>query len=312
MDSRVAAEECTSINRAAVFETYRSRETSLAELAIWRALPVRGRRLIGPWCFLDRYGPVTFEGRKPMDVAPHPHIGLQTVSWLLDGEVIHHDSLGCEALVRPGGVNVMTAGRGIAHSEETPGQNSGRLNGVQLWTALPDEERNREPSFQHIAEVPKLDLGGGVVQLFAGRLASTSSPSTMFSPGVGADIEILRGSRLSIPVKETWEHGFFVLEGDAAFEGHELERNVMAYVGCGRSEVVLRSRGGASVLLIGGEPFPEPVLMWWNFAARTPEEIAAARSGWEEGTRFGGVPGYKGPRIPAPPLSRLATPNPAS
>ncbi|MFP5245754.1 MAG: pirin family protein, partial [Thermoanaerobaculia bacterium] len=135
-------------------ESYRSHRTSLGTLPIWRALPVRERRLIGPWCFLDRYGPLSFTDEKPMDVAPHPHIGLQTVSWLFDGEVLHHDTLGMEGLVRPGGVNVMTSGRGIAHAEETPKGNSGSLNGVQLWIALPDAHRHTAPNFEHVAEVP--------------------------------------------------------------------------------------------------------------------------------------------------------------
>ena len=124
-----------------VFIAHSNRETHLGDLKIFRALPMRERRMVGPWCFLDRFGPMTFEDAKPMNVPPHPHIGLQTVSWLLEGEVRHTDSLNYEAVVRPGGVNVMTAGRGIAHAEETPVNNSGRLNGVQLWAALPVECR---------------------------------------------------------------------------------------------------------------------------------------------------------------------------
>src|SRR5215510_13522902 len=119
-----------------------ARQTEVGSLRILRALPRRQRRMVGPWCFLDRYGPIGFSSEKPMDVAPHPHIGLQTVSWLVAGEIVHHDSLGCEALMRAGELNLMTAGSGIAHSEETPRQNSGQLDGVQLWVALPDEQRH--------------------------------------------------------------------------------------------------------------------------------------------------------------------------
>src|SRR5215211_6971660 len=146
-----------------LFETHPAHTTALGALPILRALPTRGRRLIGPWCFLDRYGPISFTDQKPMDVAPHPHIGLQTVSWLLQGEIVHNDSLGNEALLRPGGVNVMTSGGGIAHAEETPRKNSGRLNGVQLWIALPDAYRNGQASFQHIDEVPIIEQAGGTV-----------------------------------------------------------------------------------------------------------------------------------------------------
>ena len=135
-------------------ESYPSREMAVGALVVSRALPVRGRRMIGPWCFLDRYGPLTFTAGRPMDVAPHPHIGLQTVTWLLEGEVVHDDSLGCEAVARPGAVNVMTSGRGIAHAERTPVVNTGRLSGIQLWTALPDQYRHLPPSFQHVERVP--------------------------------------------------------------------------------------------------------------------------------------------------------------
>ncbi len=155
VQTKVAAQTCHASDvHGSVFEGFPARETSLGTLKILRALPVRQKRLVGAWCFLDRFGPLSFNDAKPMDVAPHPHIGLQTVSWLLQGEIVHHDSLGSEALLRPGGVNVMTSGGGIAHAEETPAKNSGLLNGVQLWIALPEANRNGEASFQHINEVP--------------------------------------------------------------------------------------------------------------------------------------------------------------
>src|SRR5687768_1738697 len=145
-----------------------ARTTSLGPLEIRRLLPVRQRRLIGPWCFLDRYGPLSFTDEKPMDVAPHPHIGLQTVTWLLDGEVVHDDSLGYEAVLRPNGVNVMTSGAGIAHAEQTPQDNSGRLNGVQLWVALLDAQRQMPPGFMQVKEVPVLESPDALVRVFAG------------------------------------------------------------------------------------------------------------------------------------------------
>ena len=139
----VAAEECAALGAPQPqLESYRNRELNLGSLAVTRALPIRERRLVGPWCFLDRFGPLSFSAGTPMDVAPHPHIGLQTVTWLLDGEVIHADDLGSESLLRPGAVNVMTSGGGIAHAEQTPRDNSGRLDGVQLWVALPDTQRH--------------------------------------------------------------------------------------------------------------------------------------------------------------------------
>lgn len=294
------------------FEEHPGRETALGELTIWRALPARGRRLIGPWCFLDRYGPLSFGDGKPMDVAPHPHIGLQTVSWLLEGEVIHHDSIGGEGVARPGGVNVMTAGSGISHAEETPRSNIGRLNGLQLWVALPDAHRHIAPSFQPLREVPRLELRGGIAQLFMGAMENAVSAADSYSDGIGADLEVHRGETLTLPARADREHGVMLLDGDADVDGHPLALNTMVYLGTERSELVFRSTAGARVLLLGGVPFAEPVLMWWNFVARTPEEMAAARREWEEGEAFGSVPQYDGPRLHAPSLMKLAAPNPAS
>src|SRR5258705_9190052 len=156
--TKVAAQPCeASCVNESVFERFPAHETTVGSLRIVRALPNRQKRLVGPWCFLDRFGPLSFSEAKPMDVAPHPHIGLQTVSWLLQGELVHNDSLGHEALLRPGGVNVMTSGAGIAHAEETPQKNSGHLNGVQLGIALPDAYRHGQASFQHIEEVPIIE-----------------------------------------------------------------------------------------------------------------------------------------------------------
>ena len=284
---------------AVKFETHASRRTQLGPLDIWRALPTRGRRMIGAWCFLDRYGPISFSSEKPMDVATHPHIGIQTVSWLLEGEVVHHDSIGCEGVVRPGGVNVMTSGRGIAHAEETPASNVGRLNGVQLWIALPDASRNIEPSFQHVPEVPVTNVGEVEVRVFTGEAFGVASPAQRFSDLVGADVSV--HGETTLPLDPTFEYGIFTLDGDDA--------NTLYYLPPGESELTLKKQ---RVLLLGGKPFGEQVLMWWNFVARTRDDIAAAREDWQAGRRFGDVPQYKGPRLHAPALMRLAEPNPAS
>ena len=262
--------------------------------------------MVGPWCFLDRFGPLTFANGKPMDVGAHPHIGIQTVSWLLDGEVVHHDSLGHDAPLRPGGVNIMTAGQGIAHAEETPRRNSGRLSGVQLWVALPDPHRNAAASFQHVAAVPTLVLPGGLVQVFTGELGGISSPAERFSDLTGADVEVRPGEALTLPLRAEFEHGFFLLDGDGAFEGQDIETRTLYYLPPGRSEGAFRSRDGARILLLGGTPFGEKILMWWNFVARTTAEIQAARRDWAEYRRFGKIPGYRGERIEAPEMMRLA------
>jgi redox-sensitive bicupin YhaK (pirin superfamily) len=309
----VAAEECVALGAPGrQLESYPHRQVHLGNLPIARALPVRDRRLVGPWCFLDRFGPLTFSAGTPMDVAPHPHIGLQTVSWLLDGEVVHDDSLGFEALLRPGGVNVMTAGDGIAHAEQTPRHNTGRLNGVQLWVALPEAHRHTAAGFVHLDEVPAIESPGGLVQVFAGRIGAAASPVRSFSGLVGADLRVHPGATLDLPLAEDFEHAVLVLGGEAMLEGQRLDEGQLYYLGTTRSDVRFSSAGGGRLLLVGGPPFPERIVMWWNFVARTPEEIAEARNDWEERRRFGEVRAYEGPRLDAPELTRLARPNPIS
>ncbi len=293
-------------------DEYANYEIALGTLRISRALPVKGRRMIGPWCFLDRFGPLSFTGGMPMDVAPHPHMGLQTVTWLLEGEVVHDDSLGEEAVLRPGGVNVMTSGHAIAHAERTPSDNTGRLNGVQLWTALPERDRHDAPSFQHVALAPVLEPTGGIVRVFSGELAGATSPAHHVSELTGGDLQVHRGGTLEISLRPDFEYAALVLSGDCSLDGQQLRERVLYYLGMQRADASFASQNGARLLLIGGPPFPETILMWWNFVARTPEEIRDAREDWENGRRFGAVTAYKGQRLHAPELVRLARPNPVS
>jgi hypothetical protein len=309
----VSAEECVALGASRrQLESYPNREVNLGALAIARALPIRDRRLVGPWCFLDRFGPLTFSEGKPMDVAPHPHTGLQTVTWLHEGEVVHDDSLGGASMLRPGGVNVMTSGAGIAHAEQTPREHSGRLNGVQLWTALPDRHRNGPPEFTHVAEVPVIERPEGVVQVFAGNLEGATSPAPCYSPLLGADVRVHPRQGLDVPLEPTYEHAVLVMSGDCAFDGEPLAERMLYYLGTTRSQGNFKSNAGSRVLLIGGPPFPETILMWWNFVGCTPEEIAQARTDWEERRRFGEVVAYNGPRLNPPSLVPFARPNPAS
>lgn len=274
-----------------------------AGLTVERALPTRRRRLVGPWCFLDHFGPLGFADRKAMDVAPHPHIGLQTVSWLFEGEALHHDSLGFTGVARPGELNLMTAGRGIAHSEETPARNSGRLHGVQLWVALPDAERGREPGFDHYRDLPVLEPGGGRAQVFMGALAGAASGTRAFSPLVGADVQAGAHSAVRLPLEAGWEHALIVIDGDASLDGTLLAPHALHHLGTGRSGIEIASRWGARIVLVGGAPLGESIVMWWNFVARTHGEIEAARRDWEQHRRFGDVKAYRGPRLTAPPLA---------
>jgi len=291
---------------------YPNREVELGSTKIWRALPIRGRRMVGPWCFLDRFGPHTFTDGKPMEVAPHPHMGLQTVTWLVEGEVLHNDSLGFEALLGAGGVNVMTSGSGIAHAEQTPAENSGRLNGAQLWVALPDRDRNVAPDLQHLDSVPRWESRGGLAQVFAGSVEYARSTAVHYSDIIGADIEVYADAPLTLPLDRAFEHAVLLLSGDCTLDGQSLEPHLLYYLETGRHEMELRSRERARILLIGGPPFEEKIVMWWNFVARTRDEIAQARAEWEAGERFGEVTAYRGARLPAPELASAAPPNPAS
>jgi len=309
----VAAEECVALGATRPrLEAYPNRDLSLGSLAISRALPIRDRRMIGPWCFLDRFGPLTFSDGKPMDVAPHPHMGLQTVTWLLDGEVVHDDSLGYESVLRPNGVNVMTSGAGIAHAEQTPRDHTGRLDGVQLWVALLDAHRQMPPGFTQVTDVPGLDSPDALVRVFAGTLHGTTSPAPHYSDLVGADLTLQPRRTCALPLAPSYEHAVLVLSGDCTVDGQRLDARVLYYLGTDRSEVAFGSQDGGRVLLIGGPPFPETILMWWNFVARTPDEIAHARDDWEQQRRFGEVTAYAGARLAAPSLARFARPNPVS
>lgn len=283
-------------------------------ITVRRLLPRSARRMVGPWCFLDIFGPLRFGEGKPMDVPPHPHCGLQTVTWLLEGEVLHKDSLDSEAMAVPGALNLMTSGRGIAHSEETPHGNSGRLHGVQLWTALPEAHRDVEPTFEHHASRPILELAGGRAAIILGSLGGRAGEGRTFWPLVGADLAPSGSAPMVVPLDPSFEHAVVPLAGAVGLEGHALARDTLYYLGLGRGEIALRGAGGGGrVLLLGGAPFGERILMWWNFVARTGDEVAAAREDWEAGRRFGEVRAYAGSRLAAPKLvARPVAPNAAS
>ena len=294
-------------------ETYPPRVTDLAGIPVRRLVPARGRRLVGPWCFLDLFGPVDVDRETPMDVAPHPHIGLQTVTWLFEGEAVHKDSLDAEAVARPGALNLMTAGAGIAHSEETPPRHSSRLHGAQLWLALPDARRHDPPAFDHYPERPLAEGVGWRARVFLGELAGTEAPARVFSPLVGAEVTIDAGAYVALPLRPDYEHAVVPLDGECAQGDAPLAAGTLHYLAPGADEVPLRAAGATRLLLVGGAPFGETILMWWNFVARASDELVAARDDWEAGRRFGDVRRYAGPRIPAPAFTGRPVPaNPIS
>jgi quercetin 2,3-dioxygenase len=275
-------------------------------LEVERFLPTRGRRMVGAWCFLDRYGPADVSASAGMQVAPHPHTGLQTVSWLLAGEILHRDSVGSVQMVRPGELNLMTAGHGISHSERSPQQRPDLLRGVQLWTALPAAAAGIAPHFEHHADLPVLQLEGARATVVLGTLGSVTSPATAYTPIVGADVVVSPAFPVSLPLRPDFEHAVLVLDGEAVVAGERVGPDELVYLGSDRQELGLESAGGARLLLLGGEPFDEQIVMWWNFIGRSHDEVVAQREDWEaEADRFGVVVDDVGPRLPAPPLPGL-------
>ncbi len=273
------------------------------DTVIRRALPSAKLRTVGAWCFLDHAGPVQFAPGHGMHVGPHPHIGLQTFTWMIDGEVLHRDSLGCEQLIRPGQVNLMTAGRGIVHSEDTP-IDGGRLHAAQLWIALPDSQRHREPCFRNYAELPALDCGGLRVTVLAGTAFGMTSPVQVYTPLVGMDLLATRAGTDELPLDPSFEHAALVLRGQAVIAGESLVPGELLYLGRWRDTLLLQSEADTQILLLGGEPFTETPLLWWNFVARTQDEIEQALADWNQGSpRFAPVPGAVTAPIDAPSMT---------
>jgi redox-sensitive bicupin YhaK (pirin superfamily) len=274
-----------------------------------RTLPQRKRSLIGGWCFVDHYGPDEVSARGGMRVPPHPHTGLQTVSWLFAGEIEHRDSVGSHAMVRPGELNLMTAGRGISHSEVSTRQTT-TLHGVQLWVALPAAFRDAAPFFEH--KVPVVGrLGDAEVRTFVGSLAGSGTDATVFSPLGGAQLTAPAGTTIVVPLDPTFEHGILVDAGEATVDGTPVPVAHLAYVCPGRStlEVTVGERD-ARLILLGGEPLREQIVMWWNFIGRSHDDIVRSRADWQREVidgadpdgRFGHISGYDGSPLPAPEL----------
>jgi redox-sensitive bicupin YhaK (pirin superfamily) len=263
----------------------------LRAMRVDRVMPQRGLPTVGAWCFLDAFGPHD----ERMRVLPHPHIGLQTVTWPLAGEIHHRDSLGSDVLVRPGQLNLMTAGRGVAHSEFSVSE--GPLHGLQLWVALPAGSAAMPPAFEQHVELPVWSAPGVTATVIMGALGDAESPATTHTPLVGADLTITAAA--TVPLRPEYEHAVLAMTA-VTVAGTRLRKGQLLYLDTGRRELELAGPAGRA-LLLGGEPFPDDLVMWWNFVGRSHEEIAAARADWEAG-RFGEVAGHDGARIPAPGL----------
>lgn len=282
-----------------------ARSSDLGEgMLVRRALPTRGRRMVGAWCFLDHVGPAQFAAGQGLRVGPHPHIGLQTFTWMIEGELLHRDSLGFEQWIRPGQVNLMTAGRGIAHAEESPAA-AGRVHAAQLWIALPQAQRAIAPAFEHYPQLPQISHAGWTLTVLVGELLGARSPVAVHSPLLGVDLYATRAASLTLPLQVEFEHALLCLEGAAQIEDVRLVPGALLYLGLQREHLHLQAETGTRLLLVGGAPFGEEVLLWWNFVARTPEEVLQATEQWNSGHGFGEVPGTSLPRLVAPDPSRL-------
>jgi redox-sensitive bicupin YhaK (pirin superfamily) len=284
-------------------------ETRAAEigggLIIRRALPSRRRRMVGAWCFLDHAGPMEFGRGGGMGVGPHPHVGLQTFTWMIEGAVMHRDSLGNEQLITPGQVNLMTAGRGIAHAEDSDSAAGSRLHAVQLWIALPDAQRHRAPAFRNYPHLPLVELGGFSVRVLAGSAFGHTSPAEVYSPLVGLDLAAAGPARISVPLTASFEHAALVLSGAASIEDEALTPGTLLYLGSARERLALSCEAAARIILVGGAPFGEDILLWWNFVARNAQEMEQAARDWNTGQRFGAVHGSPSPRLTAPEVTGL-------
>ncbi|MEO7351179.1 MAG: pirin family protein [Marmoricola sp.] len=278
----------------------------LRAMTVRRTLPQRQRSLIGAWCFLDHYGPDEVDGSGGMVVPPHPHTGLQTVSWLFTGEIEHRDSAGHRATVRPGELNLMTAGRGISHSEySTPGTTT--LHGAQLWLALPDGDRQVDPTFEHHAPSP-VTGPGWEARVFIGSLLGSTSPVVTYSPLLGAELTLEAATSLSVPVDPAYELGVLVDHGEVRVDGKPLAAHELGFMGPGAESIELTASADSRLLVLGGPPFGEKIVMWWNYIGRDHDEVVAYRAEWErlldEGTsdRFALPPGDPLEPLHSPPL----------
>jgi redox-sensitive bicupin YhaK (pirin superfamily) len=257
-----------------------------------RVLPARERMMVGPFIFFDEMGPAHFNSGEGLDVRPHPHIGLATVTYLFQGEILHRDSVGSVQAIRPGEVNWMTAGRGIVHSERTSPDvraSGGPIAGIQLWLALPKRDEEIAPSFTHFdaPQLPKIEERGVEITVIAGEWLGVRSPVKAFSPMFYADTRLSTAAKLSLPAAYE-QRAVYVTEGALELNGHRLEAGRMLILQAGK-DVTLTAVDNARVMLIGGEPLDEPRYIWWNLVSSSLERIHQARTEWAAG-KFARVP----------------------
>jgi redox-sensitive bicupin YhaK (pirin superfamily) len=278
------------------------RTSDIGNFEVRRALPTAKRRLVGPFIFFDRMGPAVLKAGQAVDVRPHPHIGLSTVTYLFDGEMSHRDSLGTGMVIRPGDLNLMTAGRGIVHSERTPDDLRGKeyaLSGLQTWLALPDHMEEIAPAFENTARasLPEFDGDGASGRVVIGSLEGLRAPVTTFHDTLYADVRVKPGGAFRIPA-EAEERAIYTLDGEVEIAGDRFAPDVLLVFKPG-DDIVVKSQRGAHFMLFGGASMPSPRYIWWNFVSSSKERIEQAKNEWKTG-RFDIVPGDEEEFIPLP------------
>lgn len=267
-----------------------------------RALPSAQRQMVGPFIFFDQWGPITVQAGQGQDVRPHPHIGLSTVTWLFDGKMYHRDSLGTEQQIAPGELNWMTAGKGIVHSERTPTIERARTRtvfGIQSWVALPKAREETKPTFEHVATsaLPFITDHGREVRVVAGSIYGASSPVKTHSDLFYADVKLVAGARLPLPVEHE-ERGIYIAEGSLEIAGQVYGVNQLLVFRPGDA-ITITAHSDARFMMLGGEPMDGPRHIWWNFVSSSKERIEAAKEDWKR-ARFAIVPGDEKEFIPLP------------
>ncbi len=281
----------------------------LGAFQVRRAIPSPQRTMVGPFIFVDQFGPAHLPPGQAMDVRPHPHINLATVTWLFEGAIDHRDSIGSFATIRPGQVNLMTAGRGIVHSERSPATeriDGPRLYGMQTWLALPDGREEIDPAFEGISDLPLIEDGCTSARVIMGTLWGKTAATTQYAETIYA--EILMGPGGAIPIDaEADERAVMLVGGEASLDGTPLQLYGLTILAPGAA-MQLTSNGGGRVMLLGGEAFRTPRHVWWNFVSSSRERINQAKDDWRQG-RFPKVPGDTEEFIPIPdvPLTRSNT-----
>jgi redox-sensitive bicupin YhaK (pirin superfamily) len=278
------------------------RARDLGNFEVRRALPAAERQMVGPFIFFDQFGPVLMKAGQGVDVRPHPHIGLATVTWLFDGAIYHRDSLGSAQPIAPGELNWMTAGRGIVHSERTAAPDLARernVFGIQSWVALPKHHEETAPNFEHVAmdRLPLITAKGISARIVAGSLYGATSPVRTHSDLFYADVQMEAGAALPLPVEHE-ERGVYVAEGEVDVAGQHFAAGRLLVFRPGDA-ITLRTRTNARLILLGGEPMDGPRHIWWNFVSSSRERIETAREDWKQ-KRFGLVPGDEQDFIPLP------------